>query len=286
MLDIASTGPLVWRDPLAALDRLAPSTGYRADIDLPYGESKLQKLDVYVPDRGGAGRAAVLFFHGGRWSIGRKRQYRYVAQALTARGFVAVICDYRKYPQVRFPAFVEDAAAAVAWAFENLDTYGVDPRKIFVMGHSSGAHIGALSVLDDRYFAPHAVTAGAIAGLVLLSGPFDFFPIKGEELRDIFGPEELHVSSQPIRFVHAQTPPMLLLHGLRDRTVHPANSARMASAVRHRGGRARALYYSQLGHTSILAGLSGPVGFLFGSVLEDVVLFLRRRCGESDRTGG
>ncbi len=280
MLDIARTGPLVWRDPLVALDRLATSEGYEAHMDLAYGNAEFQKLDVYVPEGRGRERPAVVFFHGGRWSSGSKREYRYVAQAMAAAGFVAVVCDYRKYPQVRFPAFVEDGAAAVAWAFANLESYGVDPRRIFVMGHSSGAHIGAMIAMDERYLALHGVRSAAIAGLVLLSGPFDFFPIRGEGLRDIFGPEELHASSQPVRFARADAPPMLLLHGRRDRTVYPANSARLASAVRERGGRARALFYSRLSHTNILGALSGSVGFLFGPVLDDAVSFLRLRCEE------
>ncbi len=280
MLDIARTGPLVWRDPLVALDRLAPSEGYEVHLDLAYGAAEFQKLDVYVPEGQADGRAAVVFFHGGRWSFGGKREYRYVAQALAAAGFVAVVCDYRKYPQVRFPAFVEDGAAATAWALANLERYGVDPRKIFVMGHSSGAHIGALITMDERYLARHGLESSALAGLVLMSGPFDFFPIRGEELRDIFGPEERHASSQPLRFARSDAPPMLLLHGRRDRTVYPANTARLASAVRERGGRVRALFYPQLSHTNILGALSGSVGFLFGPVLGDVVRFLRSRCEE------
>lgn len=278
VLDIAGTGPAVWRDPLVALDRLTPSQGYQSHLDLPYGEAELQKLDVYVPLDDRDARPAVIFFHGGRWSFGRKHEYRYVAQAMAAAGFVAVVCDYRKYPEVRFPAFVEDGAAAVAWAVANLGQYRVDPRKIFVMGHSSGAHIGALVAMDPRYLGHHGMEGNAIAGLVLMSGPFDFLPIRGQGLRDIFGPEELHAWSQPVRFARADAPPMLLLHGRRDRTVYPANSARLASAVRERGGQARTLYYSHLNHTNILATLSSSVGFLFGTALEDALSFLRRRC--------
>ncbi|MBI5504362.1 MAG: alpha/beta hydrolase [Deltaproteobacteria bacterium] len=278
---------MVWRDPLVALDRLAPAEGYEVHHDLAYGDADFQRLDVYVPDREADGeRAAVVFFHGGRWSFGAKHEYRYVAQALAAAGFVAVVCDYRKYPQVRFPAFVEDGAAATAWALANLEGYGVDPRKIFVMGHSSGAHIGALLAMDERYLACHGTDGSAIAGLVLMSGPFDFLPIRGRELRDIFGPEEQHASSQPLRFARADAPPMLLLHGRRDRTVYPANSARLASAIRERGGRARTRFYPQLSHTNILGALSASVGFLFGPVLEDVLSFLRGRCEELGRDPG
>jgi len=281
ILDIAKTGPLAWRDPLLALDRLTPCEGYQTHLDLAYGAAELQKLDVYVPDGGdGTRRPAVVFFHGGRWSFGAKREYRYVAQAMAAAGFVAAVCDYRKYPEVRFPEFVEDGAAAVAWALANLKRYGADPRKIFVMGHSSGAHIGALVAMDERYLARHDALPAAIAGLVLMSGPFDFYPIRGEGLRDIFGPEERHAASQPLRFARADAPPMLLLHGRRDRTVYPANSARLASAVRERGGLARTRFYPHLSHTNILAGLSASVGFLFGPVLGDVLSFLRRRCDE------
>jgi len=282
--DIAVHLPEVRRNPLAALDMLAGSGGARTLRDLPYGPHGGQRLDLYLPEIARSGpQAAVVFFHGGRWSFGRKEEYRFVAQALTAQGYAVAVCDYRKYPSVQFPAFVEDGAAAIAWALQHLPRHGVDAGHVFVMGHSAGAHIAALATMDRRYSAVHGIDPDSLAGLILLSGPFDFFPICGDDLREIFGPEEFHPETQPLRFVRRGLPPMLFLHGRRDRTVRPVSSARMASAIREQGGQARAVFYDFLTHTNILAALSGRIGFLVAPVLDDIAAFLKRRSAEISR---
>jgi acetyl esterase/lipase len=287
--DVARHLPLVRRDPLAALDALASASGHERHSDLQYGPREGQRLDLYVPTAPvptpGRGRSAVLFIHGGRWTSGRKEEYRFVARSLAAAGHVVAVCDYRKYPDVRFPAFVEDGAAALAWAFSSLARHGVDPKRIFLMGHSAGAHIAALATMDARYGRQGGYDPAAVAGLILMSGPFDFFPIKSPDLQDIFGPVEQHPSTQPLRFARSGLPPFLLLHGRRDRTVHPANSARLASAIRGHGGRATAIFYDFVNHTNILAGLSDRVGLLFAPVLDDVTRFIGRRATEIEGVG-
>jgi acetyl esterase/lipase len=285
--DIVRHLPLVRRDPLAALDSLAARAGYHHHVDLAYGDEGEQRLDLYVPLQGDGDspRSAVVFFHGGRWTFGQKEEYRFVAQSLVSRGHVVAVCDYRKFPGVRFPAFIEDGAAAIAWALQHLPRHGVDPRRVFLMGHSAGPHIAALATMDRRYTARHGIDPDRIAGLILMSGPFDFFPIKGSDLRKIFGPEENHPESQPLRFARSGLPPMLFLHGRRDRTVHPFNSARMASAIRDRGGRARTILYDFVSHTNILGALSDRVGFLFAPALDDITRFLERRGREIQEDG-
>ncbi len=282
LVDVAMHLPQARRDPLAALDLLAGSAPGNVARDLPYGPHGGQSLDLYLPDApaGATSPAAVVFFHGGRWSYGSKEEYRFVAASLVARGYAVAVCDYRKYPSVRFPAFVEDGAAAIAWALTQLPRHGIDPRRVFLMGHSAGAHIAALATMDKRYSATHGVDPDSVAGLALMSAPFDFFPIRGTDLREIFGPEEGHPETQPLRFVRKGLPPMLLLHGRRDRTVKPAGSARMASAIREHGGRARAVFYDNVTHTNILAALSDRIGFLLAPVLDDVTGFLDRRSEE------
>jgi acetyl esterase/lipase len=277
--EIAYRLPEARRDPLGALDLLASKERSRVLPGLAYGPDPSQAVDLYLPHPWPEGRprCAVVFFHGGRWSYGSRREYRFVAQALVARGLAVAVCDYRKYPEVRFPSFVEDGAAAIAWAMANLPAYGIDPSLVFAMGHSAGAHIAALATMDRRYGAAFGYEPDRLAGLVLVSGPFDFFPIRGEDLRDIFGPEERHEESQPLRFARQGLPPMLFLHGRRDRTVRPWSSARMASAVRDHGGDARTILYDYLTHTNILAALSDRIGFLVAPVLDDIAAFTGKR---------
>ena len=283
--EIAKNLGHVRRDPLGALDILSPPTNATVLTDLPYGPEDGQRLDLFLRPalENPPLRSAVLYFHGGRWSYGRKEEYAFVARALCARGHVVAVCDYRKFPQVCFPAFVEDAATAIAWALAQLPGYGVDPRLIFSMGHSAGAHMAALAAMDQRYGRAFGFDPDALAGLVLLSGPYDFFPIRGEDLREIFGPEQAHPETQPLRYARAGLPPMLFLHGRRDRTVRPSSSARMASAIRDAGGQARVVFYNHLSHTDILATLSDGIGFLLGPVLGDISAFLRTRIGEVDK---
>lgn len=276
--EIAMHIPLARRDPLAAIDLLTPREGSRSIPDIDYGPHGGQKADLHLPDPPRTSQmAGVVFFHGGRWSYGCREEYRFVAHALATRGHAVMVCDYRKYPSVRFPAFVEDAAAATAWALRHLPDHGVDPDLIFLMGHSAGAHMAALATMDRRYAEVHGTQPDSLAGLVLISGPFDFYPIRGAELREIFGPEQGHPETQPMRFVRRGLPPMLLLHGRRDRTVSPSSSARMASAVRAQGVEAHAIFYDHLAHTNILTGLSAKVGPLVAPILRDIEEFIARR---------
>jgi acetyl esterase/lipase len=275
--DIALHLPSARRDPLGALDLLSSGRGARATADLAYGPDAAQRADLYLPASQAGSGGAVLFLHGGRWSYGCKEQYRFVARSLAARGHAAIICDYRKYPQVRFPRFVEDAAAAIAWARALLPRHGIDPSGLFVMGHSAGAQLAALATMDRSYAEATGIDPDSIAGLVLMAGPFDFFPKREPDLREMFSPEDGLRRSQAIRFAREGLPPALFLHGRRDRTVRPSSSVRMASAIRELGGSARVILYDYLGHTDILATLSDRVGFLIAPVLDDIDVFLRHR---------
>src|SRR5689334_16659544 len=101
--------------------------------DLAYGSLERQRLDVYVPE-GAAARPIIVFWYGGAWEHGDKSNYRFVGATLAQAGYVAVLPDYRLYPQVRFPAFVDDGAAALAWVAAHAGEIGGDRRRIFVAG--------------------------------------------------------------------------------------------------------------------------------------------------------
>ena len=249
---------------------------YRLVPDLSYGDGTRLALDVYVPRGGAAPRPVVVFFHGGRWSGGRKETYRFAADALTGRGYVAVVPTHRLYPEVRFPVFVQDGAEAVAWTRRHIAAYGGDPARIFLMGHSSGAHIAALLVLDADYLRAAGGSPDWIAGMIGLAGPYDFLPLGAPDLKDMFGPAERYPASQPITFARAEAPPLLLLHGKADETVYPRNSINLARAVRERGGDAEVKLYAGVGHSAILAALSRPLRGR-APVVDDVDRFIRDR---------
>lgn len=256
----------------ALLNALTPEVGYRVVAGLAYGDHPRQRLDLYVPqDAGGA--PVVVFFYGGRWQEGSREDYRFAAQALVSRGYVVAVPDYRLHPEVGFPAFVEDGAAAVAWVHREVAAYGGDGERLVLAGHSAGAHIGALLALDGRYLAAAGPGREIVRGFIGLAGPYDFLPLRAADLQTLFGPPAARPRSQPIRYVDGEAPPMLLAHGLADRLVEPGNSRRLAGAVAAAGGDAELALYPGRGHVSLVASLARPLRF-HAPVLADMDRFI------------
>jgi acetyl esterase/lipase len=265
--------PIAACGPAALLNALVPDDGYRVERDLAYGDAARQRLDLYLPGAVVAPAPVVVIFYGGRWVAGSKTDYRFVGEALAARGFVVVIPDYRLYPEVRFPTFVEDGAAAVAWVRRNIGRFGGEPWQIHLMGHSAGAHIAALLALDQRYLAAAGVEPGTLESFVGLAGPYDFLPLTDATLKRVFAADDL-AATQPITFAERSAPRALLLHGEDDRTVLPRNSQHLAAALEAAGGRAQLRLYPDLDHVALVAALAAPLRWL-APVLDDVTGFLR-----------
>lgn len=232
---------------------------YTRHSNLAYGTLPQQRLDVYAPDKPQSDALPiVVFFHGGRWESGDKRDYRFVGAALAGLGYVAVLPNYRHYPEVKLEGFMEDAARAVGWAVLHAADYHADPRRLYLMGHSSGAHMAALLALDRHYFAALGAPVPPIAGVIGLSGAYDFLPLTDADLEDMFGPPDRYPDSQPIHFVHAGAPPMLLVAGDADQEVLPKNTRNLAAALRAQDDRVTLLMYPKLGHADTVAALSAP----------------------------
>ena len=232
--------------------------------DVAYDSGGRQRLDAYRPRavRGGSGRSAALapvivFLHGGRWQRGSKNDYRLLAGTLTRRGWVVIVPDVRPYPDAVFPAWVEDAARAVRWTRDHLAELGGDPQRLFLVGHSSGAHTAALLALDERYLRAAGVPAGAVRGAVSLAGPVDTV-WTDPDVQALMGPREGWPATYPATHVDADDPPLLLLHGAADRTVAASNSVDLAARLRATGGCARAIVYRGVRHVEIVAPLVVP----------------------------
>jgi acetyl esterase/lipase len=222
-----------------------------------YGPDPRHALDVYWPRRA-THAPVVIFYYGGRWQSGRKGLYRPLALSLTARGYVVVVPDYRLYPDVRFPSFLEDAAHAVRWTKDNIARFGGDPRSVFLMGHSARAYIAAMLATDPQWLGNTGIdNSRDIAGFIGLAGPYDFLPLQDPVLIDIFGGAD-RAATQPITFANGKCPPALLLTGSRDRVVLPRNSLNLGNRLRSSGNIATAIVYPGFGHISILAP------FIFG----------------------
>jgi acetyl esterase/lipase len=268
--------------PITVLNSLAPRDGISRALDMPYASGQRDRLDVYAP---AAARDApvVVFIYGGGWKDGDKSLYRFVGAALAARGFVTVVPDYRVFPAVRFPAFIQDAAAAVAWTRAHVAAYGGDPRRIFLMGHSAGAHIAAMLTLDRQWLGAEGLDPDRdIAGFAGLAGPYDFLPLHDPELDDIFAPAGDLRLTQPITFARGDAPPMFLAAGTADTTVLPRNTVHLADAVRRDGGRVEEKLYPGIGHKLILGSFAGVLRW-FAPAFDDVTGFIDRTAGREVR---
>jgi acetyl esterase/lipase len=209
----------------------APNAFSRVErhLDIAYGSDPRQRLDVFSPPRA-KGRPIVIFWYGGSWEKGRKADYRFVGTALAERGIVAIIPDYRLYPQVTFPAFDEDGARAVAWVEQHAGEFGGNPKHIVLMGHSAGGHTAAFLALNHAFLAKYGADPHDISGFVGLSGTYVFVP-DSDELRAAFPAPYTVNDWQPIKFVDADSPPALLLHGLADKEVLPQEAIELRDAL-------------------------------------------------------
>ena len=256
------------------VNALTPRDGYAVRRDVAYGEDARRRLDVYVPNDAAADAPIVVFFYGGNWQSGDRGDYRFVAQAFASRGYVTVVPDYSLYPSARFPSFLQDAAAAVAWTRDNLTGAGV-ARPIFLVGHSAGAYIAVMLTLDERWLE-RAGAAGAVRAAAGLAGPYDFLPLRDPALMEIFGPEDGRPATQPINYVDGAEPPLLLIAGDADTTVRPANTLRLAARIAERGGAVETRIYEGVGHVKLVAAFASPLRGL-APVLDDVDAFFKRR---------
>jgi acetyl esterase/lipase len=258
----------------AAVDKLEFTGNVDEHDAIVFDQARALALDAYVPAQA-HNAPVVVFFYGGSWISGKRSWYRFVGDALAANGVVTFIPDYRKYPQVRFPAFVRDAARAVAWVRGHAGEFGGDARHVFVMGHSAGGQIAALLACDQRYLAAVGMRPRDLAGMIGVAGAYDFLPFVESE-PEIFGTdaEDRH-DSQPINFVDGDEPPMLLLQGSDDRTVLPGNAESMAEHARATDVAVRLNLYPNVGHSGILLTLArGHASRI--PTLKDILAFIAK----------
>lgn len=262
---------------LGSFDALAPRDrgGTRVGRDLAYGEGPRRKLDVYAPTERQSALPVIVFIYGGSWSSGGKDDYEFLGAALASRGFVTVLPDYRLVPEVRFPGFLEDCAAAVRWVEDHVSEYGGDPRRVVLVGHSAGAYNAIMLALAGDYLRAAGVDANVVRGAIGLAGPYDFIPFDVDATRNAFGEAPDPVLTQPVHFARADAPPLLLLWGEDDTTVGPRNLESLARLQRAAGGSVETKIYEHVDHVGILLALSRPFRGR-APVLDDVTTFARR----------
>lgn len=271
-------GIYVYSPPRAlnVLNDLTPGDGGvdRVASDVPFMPGQRGALDVWTKPGAAAARKPVLvFFYGGGWAKGARQDYPFVAKAFAARGYVVVLPDYRLVPQVRFPAFLQDAAAAVRWTHDNIAKYGGDPDRIVLAGHSAGAYLAVMLALDPRYLQAAAVEPRVVRAAAGLAGPYDFYPFDKPRSIDAMGQAPDPLATQPIHFARADAPPLLLVTGTADTDVRPRNAINLAARQHALGSRTTVLKeYAGLDHNDQIMAISKPFRSK-APVLDDTLAF-------------
>jgi acetyl esterase/lipase len=250
--------------------------------DVMFDPAHQLALDVYRP-RDARNAPVVVFFYGGSWKSGKRSWYRWAGEALAQRGLVVVIPDYRLWPKVKLDGFMQDASRAVAWTHAHAGEYGGDPSSLFVMGHSAGAHIGALLATDAHWLTGVGMQPRQLSGFIGLAGPYDFLPLKDADFIDMFGStHEAQLRSQPVHYVDGDEPPMLLMQGTTDKVVWPRNAESLAAALQREDEPVELKMYPDIGHSAILLAMSRPFRDK-APVLDDTANFIRAQVTQRHR---
>lgn len=272
---------LVACSPITALNALAPAGTHTRTADVAYGDGPRQKLDIYRPAQPAptGGWPVVVFFYGGSWNSGARSDYAFVGEALAARGILTLVADYRLYPEVRYPDFLRDSAAALAWGLEHASPLGGNPRRVFVMGHSAGAYNAAMLALDARWLQGNPAGAhqpAELAGFIGLAGPYDFLPMTNEDTQPVFFHPNYPPGSQPVSHVSRTAPPSFLGAARDDRLVDPQrNTLGLASRLQALHVPVTVKTYDGVSHATLIGAFGAPLRWL-APVLDDVVAFIQR----------
>ena len=271
--------------PLALFDAIGPRDdgGRLALRNAAFGTHPRQRLDVFTPVAAITNAPVLVFFYGGSWKNGTKEDYEFVGQALAAQGFVTVVPDYRTYPEVRFPDFLDDGAAAIAWVHDNIAAYGGDPRRIVLAGHSAGAYNAMMLGLDPHYLRNAGVDPKVIRAVAGLSGPYDFYPFDQDTSRDVFGQAPDPAATQPVTYAGPHSPPAFLASGEADTVVRPRNTQSLAARLRAARVTVQERIYPGLDHADTLLALS--VTFRSKAPeLAEMASFLKQYSGDRPHT--
>lgn len=275
--------------PLWIMNYLAPRSHCKRITDLPYDQDPRHTLDIYLPKQKMRDEI-IVFIHGGAWDTGNKNEYQFAGLALSKLGFITVVPNYRLYPQVQFPQFIDDVAKAIASLPKHLRLQGQDSdaaKQVILIGHSAGAHTAAMLATDPSYLA-RAKSSSVITSCIGLAGPYDL-PLDdplvvgkfdGVTLHDIseqridLGHEHNAHEANPINLATQAMPPMCLIHGEADETVGPYHSERFAKMLKHLGVPHQHITYPGVNHRHLVGGVS-VFGRMLNPVFKDIRSYLQ-----------
>ena len=262
--------------PLAVLNGLRPRGTNTYTPDVAYGASPRQRLDIHTPASIAppGGWPVVVFFYGGSWNSGERADYRFVGEALAARGVLTLVADYRLYPEVRYPEFLKDSAQALGFALQQANALGGNPKRVFVMGHSAGGYNAAMLALDARWLNATGHSPNELAGWIGLAGPYEFLPITNPAAKPVFFHPDYPQGTQPIAYASSASPRTFVAAATHDTLVNPRrNTAALAERLVAANVPVTLKLYDHLSHQTLIGVFAWPLRWL-APVLDDVVAFI------------
>ncbi len=262
--------------PTATLNALAPRSTHTQTEGVAYGPLARQRLDVYRPTAAApaGGFAVVVFFYGGSWNKGERADYKFVGEALASRGVLTLVADYRLYPEVRYPDFLNDSALALRHGLEQAAALGGNPKRVFVMGHSAGGYNAAMLALDARWLRAVGHAPAELAGFIGLAGAYDFLPMTNPDAQPVFFHPNYPAGTQPLAYAGASSPRSFLGAAVTDPLIDPQrNSVGLATRLRAAGVPVTLKLYERVNHVTLVAAMAAPLRWL-APVLDDVTAFI------------
>jgi acetyl esterase/lipase len=244
---------------------LSPPNDTAVELDIPYADGDdAQKLDLYLPAQ--RNFPTIVFTYGGGWRGGSRKSVAPIGQKLQSHGYGCALLSHRLGPQNKFPAQVEDVAAGFAWVKRHIQEKGGDPKRVFLMGHSSGAHLSLLVAADPKYLSAHGLAPTDIAGVIGLSTPTDLAPREdkrgfGDILlarggADVFSRDiELMKTGSPVAHASNDLPPTLLVVGERDFPMLEADAKVFAVKAKASGAIVRTSVAKGCDHMGVVRNL-------------------------------
>lgn len=271
---------------LNGYNKLSRPANMERQIDLAYADGQRQKMDVYSAKNSVDGKhpaRTIFFVYGGSWKSGEKEYYEFVASSLVRQGHTVVIPNYRLFPEVRYPAFVDDVAMAIASYEQQVLSDNQEVSEIVLMGHSAGAYTVGLLATNPEFFEKAGVTSRVI-GLIAVSGPHDL-PLDDPDVVKPFSTVKDPDRANPVRLVQNSVQcsdgenctstldfSTLLLHAPKDKRVFFYHSERFRDALTSAGMEVK-LARASGGHVKLMLALARPLGFL-NNTREEILGFL------------
>jgi arylformamidase len=239
-------------------------------IDVPYGPSDAERLDIFKADEAGA--PIQIFFHGGAWKGGKKSDVSFPAEAFVAKGATFIAVNYERVPKVTLDEQVRQARAAVAWAYTHAPEFGGDPNRIFVSGHSSGGHVCGMVIVTD-WQREFGLPADVVKGGAPVSGKFELAPVKLSWRNSYVALDDAAVDRlSPIRHIPDQAIPLVIGYGTKELAEFQRQSREFAAAWRARGYPCVELALPDLKHYGVNYEFNKPHGKLLTAIFSQMNL--------------